>query len=208
MIAAPDEARPEKRRPPKRSLARDALSLGAFLATALTARASLADHYVVPTGSMIPTVREGDRVFVSKAAYGLRIPLSRTWLVRWADLHRGDVVVLDSPDDDQVLLKRVVALPGDRVEVRDGHVTIAGQRIETTDHDETLGGKRHPLSLAAGGGPDLGPVVVPPGKVLVMGDNRGNSRDGRTFGFVDEATVLGRALAVYSRGGSLGWNEI
>ncbi len=203
------EAEKNKPRPKRRkSIARDALSLAAFLATALAARASLADHYVVPTGSMIPTVREGDRVFVSKAAYGLRVPMSQTWLLRWSAPHRGDVVVLDSPDEDQVLLKRVVALPGDTVEVRSGKLILNGARVLSSDHDETLDGKQHPLSFASGGGPDFGPSVVPEGKVLVMGDNRGNSRDGRYFGFIDESTVLGHAIAVYARGGSFVWDSI
>ncbi|NUP09403.1 MAG: signal peptidase I [Polyangiaceae bacterium] len=187
---------------------RDGLSLVAFLGIALTARASLADHYVVPTGSMIPTVHEGDRVIVSKAAYGLRLPLSNAWVTRWADPKRGDVVVLESPTDGVILLKRVVALPGDNIEVRDGHVILNGKRVKANDREETLDGKPHPLSLANGGGPDFGPSKVPAGKVLVMGDNRGNSRDGRMFGFVDEDTVLGRAVAVYSRDGDLVWNEL
>ncbi|HTJ83114.1 MAG TPA: signal peptidase I [Polyangiaceae bacterium] len=192
----------------KRSLLRDALSLAAFLATALIARASLADHYVVPTGSMIPTVHEGDRVIVAKAAYGLRFPMSQTWLLRWSEPKRGDVVVLDSPDEDQVLLKRVVALPGDVVEVRGGKLILNGTRVAASDHDETIDGKHHPLSLASGGGPDFGPSEVPAGKVLVMGDNRGNSRDGRYFGFVEEASVLGHAVAIYVRNGSLVWDAL
>lgn len=187
---------------------RDVASIAAFMAVALSARATLADHYVVPTGSMVPTVREGDRVFVSKAAYGLRVPLSRTWLVRWTVPHRGDVVVLESPVDDTVLLKRVVAVPGDQVEIRDGRVVLDGREVEATSHDESLGGRRHPVSLESGGGPDFGPEVVPPGKVLVVGDNRGNSRDGRSFGFVDADRVLGRAVAVYSHQGALVWNEL
>ncbi len=191
-----------------RKLGRDVISLAVFVSVALTARASLADHYVVPTGSMIPTVHEGDRVFVSKAAYGLRLPLSSTWLARWSSPTRGDVVVLESPTDGTVLLKRVVALAGDEVEVRDGHLILNGRRVVCTEHDETLDGKTHALSLDSGGGPDFGPATVPPGKVLVMGDNRGNSRDGRMFGFVEDASLLGRALAVYSREGSLVWNEL
>jgi len=199
----------KKKKPTRaRSLFRDALSLAAFLATALIARASLADHYVVPTGSMIPTVHEGDRVVVAKAAYGLRFPMSQTWLVRWSEPKRGDVVVLDSPDEDQVLLKRVVALPGDVVEVQSGKLILNGVRVEATDHDETLGGKHHELSFASGGGPDFGPSKVPAGKVLVMGDNRGNSRDGRYFGYVDEATVLGHAVAIYVRNGSFVWDKL
>lgn len=191
-----------------RRLGRDFVSLLAFLGVALTARASLADHYVVPTGSMIPTVQEGDRVFVSKAAYGLRFPLSTTWITRWSEPRRGDVVVLESPVEDVILLKRVIALPGDTVEVKKGHVFLNGKRVESSDQEEKLDGKTHALSLASGGGPDFGPDVVPKGKVLVMGDNRGNSRDGRMFGYVDEGTILGRAVAVYSRGGEFVWDEI
>jgi signal peptidase I len=105
-------------------------------------------------------------------------------------------------------LKRVVALPGDTVEVQGGHLVLNGRRVKATEREETLDGKRHLLSLEAGGGPDFGPAKVPKGKVLVMGDNRGNSKDGRMFGFVDEETVLGRAVAVYSREGSLVWQEL
>jgi signal peptidase I len=191
-----------------RRLGRDAVSLVAFLAVALTARASLADHYVVPTGSMIPTVHEGDRVFVSKAAYGLRFPMSRVWLWRWDEPHRGDVVVLESPAEDVILLKRVIALPGDMIEVRSGKLILNGDKVVSTDDQETLDGKVHSFSLASGGGPDFGPKKVPEGKVLVMGDNRGNSRDGRMFGFVEEDAVLGRAVAVYSRNSSLTWDKL
>jgi signal peptidase I len=205
MVTAEDD----KKRPSRwRRLGRDVLSLLVFVSVALSARASLADHYVVPTGSMIPTVHEGDRVFVSKAAYGLRLPLSSTWLFRWTGPARGDVVVLESPTDGTVLLKRIVARAGDEVSVQDGKLILNGKEVACTDHDETLDGKTHPLSLDNGGGPDFGPAKVPEGKVLVMGDNRGNSRDGRMFGFVEVSSILGRALAVYSRDGSLTWNEL
>jgi signal peptidase I len=114
---------------------------------------------------------------------------------------RGDVVVLEPPDAEArsaagsdlvaaVLLKRVVAVEGDVVEVRDGHV-----RIDGAPASEGM------LSLDAGGGPDLGPIRVPQGKLLLLGDNRGNSRDGRVFGFVDREQVLGRALAIVARDG-------
>ena len=89
-----------------------------------------------------------------------------------------------------VLLKRVVAVAGDLVEVRDGHVRIDGRAVPEAR-----------ISLDRGGGPDLGPVRVPDGKVLLLGDNRGNSRDGRIFGFVDRERVLGRAVSVVARDG-------
>lgn len=200
-----DKKKPESK---ARRFGRDVLSLLIFLGVALSARASLADHYVVPTGSMIPTVEEGDRVFVSKAAYGFRIPLSATWLARWGEPQRGDVVVLQSPVEDVVLLKRVVAVGGDEVRVQGGRLILNGKPVISTDTEEELGGKSHRVSLKSGGGPDFGPEKVPEGKVLVMGDNRGNSKDGRMFGFVDESSVLGRAVAIYLRDGSLVWDEL
>ena len=191
-----------------RRLGRDIASLLIFLGVALSARASLADHYVVPTGSMIPTVHEGDRVFVSKAAYGFRIPLSATWIARWGEPQRGDVVVLQSPVEDVVLLKRVVAIGGDEVRVVNGHIFLNGVEAEATATEENLDGKKHMVSLKAGGGPDFGPKKIPEGQVLVMGDNRGNSKDGRMFGFVDQSAVLGRAVSIYLRDGSLVWDRL
>ena len=183
------------------SFFRTALQLATAAAVALTARASLADHYRVPSGSMEPTVHVGDRIVVSKLAYGLRLPLTETYLIRYGAPARGDVVVIEPPDDESkyatdsdiigsVLLKRVVAVAGDLVEVRSGHVRIDGREVPEAR-----------ISLDAGGGPDLGPVRVPDGKVLLLGDNRGNSRDGRWFGFIDRERVLGRAVSVVARDG-------
>ena len=188
----------------RRSFIRTVLQLTSVAAVALTARASLADHYRVPSGSMEPTVHIGDHIVVSKMAYGIRLPLTDTYLIRYGSPARGDVVVIEPPDEESrhatdpdspsaigsVLLKRVVAVAGDLVEVRDGHVHIDGREVPEAR-----------ISLAAGGGPDLGPVRVPAGKVLLLGDNRGNSRDGRWFGFVDREHVLGRALTVVARDG-------
>ncbi len=187
----------------RRSFVRTVLQLTSVAAIALTARASLADHYRVPSGSMEPTVHVGDHIIVSKMAYGIRLPLTDTYVIRYATPARGDVVVIEPPDDESrhaaddgpnaigsVLLKRVVAVAGDLVEVRDGHVHIDGREVPEAR-----------ISLESGGGPDLGPVRVPVGKVLLLGDNRGNSRDGRTFGFVDREHVLGRAVSVVARDG-------
>lgn len=167
--------------------------LAALATFTLTTRASFADHYFVPSGSMEPTVHVGDRIFVDKTAYGLRVPLTETWLLRFDGPKRGDVVVLSSPEpaaDGTVLLKRVAAVEGDIVAVRGGHVMIDGARVDEPG-----------ASLAEGTGPDLPPVSVPPGKVLVLGDNRGNSHDGRDIGWIDTREVLGRAVAVIARDG-------
>ncbi len=183
-----------------------------MVAVVLVGRSSLADHYRVPSGSMQPTVHVGDRVLVNKAAYGLRVPGTSIWLTEVSLPSRGDVVVLSSPEDGVVLLKRVVAVAGDRVEVRDGHLRLndRGVKIERLGQTtvEQLDQTAHPVSLLAGGGPDFGPVVVPDDRVLVIGDNRGNSHDGRSFGFVRAKDLLGRAIGVYWRSGALSWSGL
>lgn len=187
---------------------REGSTIGALLLVLLSARASLADHYHVPSGSMEPTVHIGDRIFVEKAAYGLRFPGSRWWLSSVGVPERGDVVVFRSPEDGTVLLKRVVAVPGDAVAVRAGVLWLNGRATSSPVGErravETLG-REHRLRLAAGGGPELSRRVVPEGKLLVLGDNRGNSRDGRFFGWVDLSELLGRARGVYWRDGTPTW---
>jgi signal peptidase I len=173
---------------------RDLVAVVVLMTVLLMARASLADHYVVPTGSMQPTVHVGDRVIVLKAAYGIRLPLSQIWLTDAQMPARGEVVALTSPEDGHVLLKRVVAIGGDVVSVRRGSVFIDG--LPQAD--------RH-RSLLYGGGPDFGPARVPAGQLLVMGDNRGGSHDGRSFGFVPVEAMLGRATGIFMRDGSPGW---
>ena len=188
----------------RRDFFRSVLQVGSAAAVAFTARASLADHYKVPSGSMEPTVHVGDHIVVAKMAYGLRVPMTDTYFVHFAGPVRGDVVVLEHPEGEEnngardadvvgsVLLKRVVAVEGDLVEVRGGHVRIDDREVPEAR-----------ISLESGGGPDLGPVLVPRGKVLVRGDNRGNSRDGRFFGWVDRERILGRAVTVIARDGRL-----
>jgi signal peptidase I len=164
-------------------------------------RASLADHYKVPSGSMLPTIEIGDRVVVDKRAFGVRVPLTHRYLWRYQRPAAGDVVVVDSPVEDKVLLKRVVATPGQRVEVRRGWLRIDGE-WQMLEQDgarivEALGAKRHAISLDKGGGTTLEETVLPEDCYLLVGDNRGDSLDGRVFGCVSAGAVLGRALGVY-----------
>lgn len=173
------------------------------------ARSSFADHYTVPSGSMKPSVEIGDRVLVDKSAYGLRIPLTSVHLTPIQMPARGDVVVLESPENGIVLLKRVVAVAGDSVEVKGGRLYLDGRPVTVDEQRgvEWLGDGPHAVAIGLGG-PRFGPRVVPPHKLLVMGDNRDNSHDGRSFGFVDDDAVLGRAVAVYFREGELRWIDL
>jgi len=195
--------------PPVRSrgrrILRELLVLAVFALVLMSARSSLADHYLVPTGSMQPTVEIDDHILVNKAAYGVRVPFTSTYLARFGGPAVGDVVVLDSPEEDKILLKRVIGVPGSQVEVRGGQVRIDGELAPVEQRadglHELLGGVDHPLRLTAGGGPGWGPEVIPEGRYLVMGDNRGDSHDGRSFGLVTREAILGRALGVIWRAG-------
>jgi signal peptidase I len=194
--------------PPKprwRRWLREIVVTAAFALVLLSAKSSVADHYVVPSGSMLPTVEIGDRILVNKASYGLRVPFTHYAIAEAAGPARGDVVVLDDPEDDKTLLKRVIAVPGDHVAVHAGHVEINGTPVPVEhrpdgDH-ELLGDADHLVDFSNGGGRDLDDTAIPDDKYLVMGDNRGDSRDGRYFGLVERSAILGRAARVYWRHG-------
>jgi signal peptidase I len=177
------------------------------------ARGSLADHYHVPSGSMEPTLQVRDHLAVDKRAYGVRVPLTRVWLTH-TEPRRGDVVVFASPVDGTVLVKRLVGLPGDTVAFAGGHLLLDGEPVPQEAGEggarlERLPGAVHPLHPEAFQGPPMAPVTIPEGHFLMLGDHRGNSTDGRSFGLVPRDHLLGRAVAVlYSpeREG-LAWHE-
>lgn len=166
-------------------------------------RSAFANHYVVPSGSMQPTLMPGDRVLVDMRAYGLRLPFTHARLLGRGQPLRGEVAVFESPADGERLIKRVVAIGGDRIEVRNGHLLINGREVamRASDPDiERLGTRAYGLDLSHGGGPDaIG--VIPQGQVLVLGDARGNSLDGRMFGLLPADAFYARAVGVYWRRG-------
>jgi signal peptidase I len=147
---------------------------GAFL-VAFVVKTFLIQAFFIPSGSMLPTLHEDDRVLVNKLSYDLH------------DVHRGDLVVFERPENEAAgqikdLIKRVVGLPGERIESRDGDVYIDGDLLEEpylADGAETTG---------------LEPQTVPEGHVFVMGDNRGDSMDSRVFHAIDEDLIVGRAF--------------
>ena len=168
----------------------------------LAARSTLADHYYVPSGSMEPTLRAGDRVLVDKRAHGLRVPFTTARILDGEPVQRGEVVIFDSPHDGKRLIKRIVAVGGDEVVIRNGHLFINGRSLAAVAESqvEIFGSRAARLNLRDGGGPDYR-RVIPTGKLLAVGDHRGNSFDGRMFGLIDENDVYGRALGVYFRSG-------
>ncbi len=186
-------------------LRRYAREAGHFLLLMLglmAARSTLADHYYVPSGSMEPTLVPGDRVVVDKMAYGLRVPFTQIHISEGDAVARGEVAIFDSPRDGTRLIKRIVAVGGDEVVVSNGRLLINGNVMARLgDFDTEIFGERIVrLNLADGGGPDF-VGSVPEGKLLAMGDHRGNSLDGRIFGLIEEQSVYGRAIAVYFRSG-------
>jgi signal peptidase I len=166
---------------------------------------------------MNPTILEGDLIYVDKVAYDLRFPLTLHRLARWSEPQRGDVVICLSPEDGTRLVKRVVAGPGDTVELRNNVLLLNGQPLayETADANyagqlprglargcivsmEGLGPTAHPVICIPGirAMRNFGPVTVPDGCYLVLGDNRDVSRDSRYFGFVPRQAIVGKARAV------------
>lgn len=175
-------------------------------------RSSFANHYVVPSGSMEPALLVGDRVFVDMSAYGVRIPYTNVVVLPRSEPSPGDIVVFKSPHDGTRLIKRVVATAGQTVELENGKLSINGQSLvlptASTETIERLGSKGVVLNLADGPGPDIEKTLIPDGKVLVLGDHRGASADGRYFGLVDQAAFYGKAVAVYwRRGQGLVWEK-
>lgn len=182
-----------------------------------TFRSAIADWSDVPTGSMEPTIMPGDRIFVNKVAYGLRVPFTKRWITRWADPARGDIVICFSPADGTRLVKRLIGQPGDVVELRNNGLIINGRRATYSDLDrdtieqippdqrpslmfatENLDGAKHAMMLTRGipAIRSFGPITVPEDSFLVMGDNRDRSADSRIFGFIDRRQIIGRSPAV------------
>ena len=179
------------------------LPLAVLVLLMLVARSSFANHYHVPSGSMQPNLQPGDRVAVDMRAYGWRLPFSSRDLIQVRDPERGEVVVFSSPEDGTRLIKRLVAVGGDTVELAEGRLRINGETLapDPLRAVEIFPGRSVPLDLRHGGGPDVVRFQVPEGMGLVMGDHRGGSHDGRHFGLVSIDEFYGRAVGVYWRRG-------
>ncbi|WP_416757139.1 signal peptidase I [Roseateles sp. So40a] len=187
-----------------------------FVAGFLFFRTAIADWNPVPSGSMRPTILEGDVVFVDRTAYDWKVPLTDLSLRRVGEPRRGDVVTFSSPRDGTRLIKRVVAVPGDVVELRGDRLILNGEaatyapvgevaealvpgvEVRGVREVEQWGGQERIVQfLPALNAPrDFGPVVVPADAFFMMGDNRDNSQDSRYIGLVPRRLIIGQAHRV------------
>lgn len=180
-------------------------------------RSAVADWNDVPTGSMRPTIVEGDRIFVNKIAYGLRFPFTSWRLIDFSEPQRGDIVVFFCPENGVRMVKRVIGLPGDTLQLRDNRIFINGEpasysvfsRAPASGLDdsgfavhrvgkETIDGQAHPVMVMRDrrSRQFYGPFTVPADQYFLMGDNRDNSRDSRWFGAVSRDLIVGRTSSV------------
>jgi signal peptidase I len=208
----------EKKKRPRRSVWREYRNFAIFAFLLLAFRSAFADWVHVPTGSMNPTILEGDRLLVDKHVFGVRIPWTLVRLTPGRDPVRGEIVVFDSPVDGTSLVKRVAAVPGDEVLLDDEGLVVNGQRASYSEGDahrlqtllagtaalnphvfrEELSGTEHDILLLPYRTPRrvFGPVRVPEDTYFMLGDNRDNSADSRFFGFVPRRNIVGHATRI------------
>ena len=200
---------------------------------ALTVRWLLVEPYRIPSGSMIPSLAVGDQIFVNKLSYGVRVPFTTNQLIEFSEPTRGDVAVFVCPDTPELnYIKRIVALAGDEVVVRNGVLSVNGEVLPRESQGDKVFQDRHFESstwfefnaleetegnhgvsyevLADNARPaptrDFGPFVVPDGHVFMMGDNRDHSRDSRVFGAVPVGHIMGRAMFIWWSWGKDGFD--
>ena len=201
-----------------------AASLGKGVLVALLIRAFVAEAHVIPSESMTPALQVGDKIFADKLSYGLSVPFTELKLVDGVAPRPGHVVIFTHPKEGTRLVKRVVAVAGDTVALRDGQLVINGKPVPRRllarscaslagtrgrqwlpdpciAFEEQLGGQRYiVLDVPAGSGSaqrDFGPVVVPAAHVFVLGDNRPLSSDSRVWGAVPYTHLKGRARIIW-----------
>lgn len=171
-------------------------------------RSAVADWYTVPTPSMQPTIKEGDRIIVNKMAYDLKIPFSQISLIQTGDPKRGEIVVFESEAAENRLIKRLIGLPGDIVEMRNEVLYVNGEALKyhVSSEDaqqlfatETIGEITHYIHIDKTKSDQLShftSIKVPKHHYLVLGDNRRNSADSRVYGFVPRQELKGKATTI------------
>ncbi|MFH0825243.1 MAG: signal peptidase I [Pseudomonadota bacterium] len=163
---------------------------------AIIIRAFLIQAFKIPSGSMIPTLLVGDHILVNKFIYGIRIPFTNIRWLAFSDPKRGDVIVFVYPEDrTKDFIKRVVAVSGDTVEIKNKKLLINSAPVEEpfTQYDQPV----LPRNSIVGERDNYGPTTVPKNRLFVMGDNRDHSQDSRFWGFVPVEDVKGEAFMIY-----------
>jgi signal peptidase I len=181
---------------PNRTLREWADALIFALVIALAVRSFLFAPFKIPSGSMVPTIEVGDHIFATMYSYGLHVPFMDARVFA-QPIERGDIVIFPFPGDPSVdYIKRVVAKGGETVEVRGRQVLIDGKPLDEpyAYYDPA---KESAFGVRCDGLRYCGPVLVPRGRVFVMGDNRLDSADSRVWGFVEEDTIKGRGRIIY-----------
>jgi signal peptidase I len=165
------------------------------LLIALFVRTFVIQAFKIPSGSMEDTLLIGDHIFVNKFIYGYHVPHTEGRILSFSSPHHGDIIVFVFPEDpSKDFIKRVIALPGDTVEIRNKEVILNGMPVEE-NYTRFADGKT--VDGLVRTRDNMPPVTVPEGKYFVMGDNRDRSYDSRFWGFVDEDAIIGKALFIY-----------
>ncbi|MGQ9604231.1 MAG: signal peptidase I [bacterium] len=155
---------------------------------ALLARATVVQAFRIPTSSMEDTLLVGDFLFVNKFIYGIKVPFSDLRLAKVREPRRGDIVVFKHPGENKDFIKRCIGIAGDTVEIKDDVVYINNIPIE-----EPYKVLRPQINAPR----NYGPIVVPKGHIFVLGDNRHNSYDSRSWGPLDMKLLKGQAMVIY-----------
>ncbi len=187
----------------------------------LVIRSFIFEPFRIPSGSMMPTLLQGDYIFVKKYSYGLRWPVIDKKFFETGSPQRGDVVVFRLPSDPSInYIKRVVGLPGDTVVYRDHQLFVNGQQMLLTKHPDTrlqdsglifievLDGREHEIRISRPGswGPERA-YTVTEGHYFMMGDNRDNSQDSRFIGEIPETHLVGEAVRIWMHMDGLEWPQ-
>ena len=170
-------------------------------------RSAVADWNEVPTGSMKPTILEGDRILVNKMAYDARLPFSDFSLLKLSDPKRDDIIIFNSKVANKRLVKRVIGIPGDVIALQENTLIVNGEALDykevsstsrSVDKQESFLEKGHFIRTNKSGSTlsNFGPIEVPAEHYLVLGDNRDNSVDSRVIGFIPRSEILGRSKRV------------
>lgn len=179
------------------------------LASIVFFKSAVADLSTISGASMLPTLLDGDKVWVNKLAYDVKVPFTEINLAEVGEPARGDIVIIDSQRAGKRLIKRIVGLPGDTVALQNNALVLNGEPVNyevvSRDDDsviiiEELPETSHRARLMAGyvsrSRRSYGPAVVPEGRYFVLGDNRDNSADSRAYSFIPRAEIIGRSNAV------------